>query len=320
MDVVWVVLLGLLLGGYFVVDGFDIGTGVLLRRLGRTEGERRMLITAIGPFFLGNEVWLVAVGGVLSGAFPLVEDRALGGLYPLVASGLLIWVLRDAAVWFRSRQPSSRWRAGWDRLLVAASTAFAAFWGMVVGAALAGLPEPGTTAGAWQLTGPYALLWAAVLVTLFAAHGAIFLVVRLRDDMATRARETAAHLLRPAAALLVLAVGAGAVFVLPREWSVVLPVTGIGALAAGALWAANAAVRADRHARALVLSSAAVASPVLMVLVRLAAQLPEGTADAGTLRTLGGIALAVLPLLAAAQTWMWRAFRRPVDAGTVVFF
>ncbi|GAA3517021.1 hypothetical protein FHR32_007135 [Streptosporangium album] len=209
MDLVWAVLLGLLFCGYFVVDGFDIGTGLLLRRVGRTEGERRALITAIGPFFLGNEVWLVAVGGVLAGAFPLVKDRALGGMYALVVAGLLVWVLRDVSIWFRSRRASPGWRAGWDRMLVATSAAFAAFWGLLTGAALAGLPPAGTTAGAARLAGPYPLLWAAALVALVAAHGSVFLAVRLSGDLAKRAEAEAARLLRPAAGLLALAVLAG---------------------------------------------------------------------------------------------------------------
>ncbi|WP_433348969.1 cytochrome d ubiquinol oxidase subunit II [Microtetraspora malaysiensis] len=320
MDLVWAVLLGLLFCGYFVVDGFDIGTGLLLRRVGRTEGERRALLTAIGPFFLGNEVWLVAVGGVLAGAFPLVKDRGLGGMYPLVVVGLLVWVVRDVSVWFRSRRASLGWRAGWDRMLVVTSAAFAAFWGLFTGAAFAGLPPAGTTAGAARLAGPYPLLWAVTMVALFAAHGSVFLTARLSGDLMNRAETTASRLLRPAAGLLALAVAAGAVLVLPKRWEVLLPAVLIGGLGAAALWAASAAVRRGRHGRALTLTSLAAASPVAVLLVRLAWDLPDAAADDATLSTLGGFALVTLPLPAAAQAWMWWAFRRRVDAGTVVFF
>ncbi|MFF5212001.1 cytochrome d ubiquinol oxidase subunit II [Streptosporangium sp. NPDC000396] len=322
MELLWPTLLGVLFAGYFVVDGFDIGTGLLLRRIGRTEAERRALITSIGPFFLGNEVWLVAVGGVLTGAFPLLKDRVLGGLYLLVVAGLLIWVLRDASIWFRSRKESARWRSGWDRSLTVTSAAFAVFWGLVIGALLGGLPPAGEagTAGPWELTGAYSLLWAGVMVVLFAAHGAVFLTVRLPADLVTSAEATAARLLRPAAGLLGFAVLTGLVFVVPWEPGRSLPVGVIGASAVAALWFASGSVTGRRYGRALALSAFAVASPALMIGFRLAPGLPDATADAASLRVLGGFTLGVLPLLVAMQVGMWWAFRRRVDARTVVFF
>ncbi|MEU0564571.1 cytochrome d ubiquinol oxidase subunit II, partial [Nonomuraea sp. NPDC005983] len=202
MDLLWPILLGLLFAGYFVVDGFDIGSGLLLRRLGRSEYERRAVLTSIGPFFLGNEVWLVAVGGVLAGAFPLMKDHLLGGLYLLIVAGLLIWVVRDAAIWFRSRRPSPRWRSGWDAVLGGSSGVFAVFWGLLVGALLTG-PPPLTDR--WLTAGINAAVWAVAMVLVFTTHGAVFLAVRLPADLAVRAAATATRLSRPAAGLLALA-------------------------------------------------------------------------------------------------------------------
>lgn len=112
MDLVWLGLLGLLLAGWSVLDGGNLGLGRSLRRIGRTGPERRLLLTAIGPFLLGGEVWLVAAAGLLIGAFPALEKDLLYAYYPLVVTLVVAWVLRDIGVWFRSRRPSAAWQRG----------------------------------------------------------------------------------------------------------------------------------------------------------------------------------------------------------------
>lgn len=163
MDVIWFILLGLLLTGYFACDGVTTGSGILLRALGRTERERRAVITSFGPFFLANEVWLIATGGVLLGAFPLLERHLLAGLHPFVVAVLVAWVLRDAAVWFRSRIGLAGWRSRWDRLLVVASCALAALWGLVLGVLMYGLPSDHPDGDWLGRIGLYTPLWAVVV-------------------------------------------------------------------------------------------------------------------------------------------------------------
>ncbi|MFI6537341.1 cytochrome d ubiquinol oxidase subunit II [Nonomuraea sp. NPDC050547] len=317
MDLLWPILLGLLFAGYFVVDGFDIGAGLLLRRLGGGEYERRAVLTSIGPFFLGNEVWLVAVGGVLAGAFPLMKDHLLGGLYLLIVAGLLIWVVRDAAIWFRSRRPSPRWRAGWDAMLGGSSGVFAVFWGLLVGTLLTG-PPPLTDR--WLVAGINAAVWAVVMVLLFTTHGAVFLAARLPADLAARATATATRLSRPAAGLLALASLAQLAVPGPGGIATTVPVVLLGLLAAAALWAAPAALAKSRYGSAVALTSFAAAVPAVLASLRLAGGLSDVTADPATLSVLSGFLVILVPVLAAMQAWMWWTFRRRVHAGTVVFF
>ncbi|MEU8356199.1 cytochrome d ubiquinol oxidase subunit II [Nonomuraea sp. NPDC048882] len=308
MDLLWTVLLMLFLNLYAVTDGFAIGVGMLLHRVGRTGEQRRTLLTTIGPFFLGNEVWLVVAGGVLAGAFPRAEARLAEWLYPVVVAGLLIWAVRDASVWFRSRLPSARWRVGWDRVLNVASLAFAAFWGAAVGAALHGM-------------GPFVLVWAVVAVVLLAAHGAVFAALRSPAELAEAAKTLASGLLGPAALLLALVPLTGFLISgLPGESLPLAAPVAVGGAGAAALWTARTAVRAESFGRAVALTSAAITSVTVLVGVRLGPELIQAAAGAETLRVLGGFALILLPLLAGAQVWMWRTFRRRVDARTALFF
>ncbi|PRX63750.1 cytochrome bd-I ubiquinol oxidase subunit 2 apoprotein [Nonomuraea fuscirosea] len=312
MDLLWIILLMLFLNLYAVTDGFAIGVGMLLHRMGRTSEQRRTLLTVIGPFFLGNEVWLVVAGGVLAGAFPLAEARLSEGLYLMVVAGLLIWASRDASIWFRSRLASVRWRVAWDRVLNVASVAFAAFWGAAVGAALHG-------------TGPFTLVWATVAVVLLAAHGAVFAALRSPAELAVDAQALASRLLGPAAVLLALAPLTGFLIgglpgeSLPLAVPVAVPVA-VGGAGAAALWTARTAVRAESYGRAVALTSTAITSVTVLVGVRLGPELAQAAAGAESLRVLGGFALILLPLLAGAQVWMWRTFRQRVDARTVLFF
>ncbi|MBF8189287.1 cytochrome d ubiquinol oxidase subunit II [Nonomuraea sp. K274] len=161
--------------GYLVLGGADIGVGMTLPYLGRSAGERREVIAAIAPFFLGNEVWLVATGGVLAGLFPELEGELLGGNYSLVVTLLLAWVVRDMGLWCRSRVPGARWQAFWDGTIVAGSWGLALGWGLLLGHVLLGL------------SGPFAVLPALVVAALFGTHGLAFATLRLRGTLRERA-------------------------------------------------------------------------------------------------------------------------------------
>ncbi|MEU9834040.1 cytochrome d ubiquinol oxidase subunit II [Streptosporangium sp. NPDC048047] len=186
MDILWLGVLALLLIGYFALEGFDIGLGLLLPVLGRTPRDRDRIVAAMAPFVLANEVWLVAVAGVLFGAFPAAEGEALFGLYPLVVSLLLSWIVRDAGLWFRRRLDGPAWRAAWDWAIFAGSAGLALSWGMALAAMAGGLSGP-----AIGLPG----IGAGLLVAAaFAFHGWTFASWRLPDGP-TGARRTGTALL-----------------------------------------------------------------------------------------------------------------------------
>lgn len=313
MDVVWLLAVGLLLGGWFALDGFSLGLGMLLPTLGRDTTERRRVITAMAPFFLANEVWLVAFAGVLIAAFPEVEASLLTGSYPIVVALIVAWLVRDASVWFRSRRPSRRWRARWDAVLSAASVAFPAAVGILVGSLAQGVPVGGARPG--SLT-PYAVACAATVVALFALHGAAFVAVRTTGEPRRRARRIARRLVLPVLGLLLALVAgtvvAGADALLPAFMS---GGAGLAALALGGL-----ALGRGRDGRAFAATTVATASLPLMVGAGVASRLLAGAADPVTLGRLAVIALPVIPLVLAAQAWLWWVFRHRVDEHSVVFF
>ncbi|MEV4382501.1 cytochrome d ubiquinol oxidase subunit II [Streptosporangium sp. NPDC049644] len=194
MDILWLGVFALLLIGYFALEGFDIGAGMLLPVLGRTQRDRDEIVTAVAPFVLAGEVWLVAVAGVLFGAFPAIEGEVLFGLYPLVVLLLVSWILRDAGLWFRRRADGSAWRTTWDWAICAGSCGLALSWGMALVALAGGLSGPPIS-----LLG---LVGALVTAALFALHGWTFLSWRLPGRV-TGARRTGWALLGSACAAAV---------------------------------------------------------------------------------------------------------------------
>ncbi|XVQ88195.1 cytochrome d ubiquinol oxidase subunit II [Microbispora siamensis] len=180
MDAFWFGLLGALFGVYLVLDGTVIGAGMLLRAVGPGERARRATVTAFGPFFLGNEVWLVVTVATFLAVLPRLEGPLFRTHYHLIAVVLVLWTVRDAAVWFRSRLERPSWRRGWDRVLSGASGAFAVALGLLAGNVVATTPgsEPVRMPFGW-----YPLLWALTVTVVLLVHGATFLVVRLPVDL-----------------------------------------------------------------------------------------------------------------------------------------
>ncbi|TYK45006.1 cytochrome d ubiquinol oxidase subunit II [Actinomadura decatromicini] len=175
MESLAVVLLAVFSAGYLVLAGADVGVGMLLPWLGRDERERRLVIASFAPFFLGNEVWLVAAAGLVAGAFPGLEHELLAELYPLVVVLLVGWVVRDMGLWLRGRVDAAAWRAVWDGAVVAGSWALALAWGSVLGSVLGG---GGLNAGS---------VLGLPLALVFAWHGAGFARWRLPVGLAGRA-------------------------------------------------------------------------------------------------------------------------------------
>ena len=188
-------LLGAVFAGYFALAGYDYGVGVLLRSTAKTDEERRLVLGALGPFFLGNEVWLVAGLGLLLAAFPLAEGALLSGLYPVLVPLMAAIVLFTAAVQIRSRAAFAR--PAWDLAIVVSGFIIAFGWGAVFGLVLQGLPVR---------LGPLPLITGALTTALFTLHGATLLRLRTPAPIAERAATIANRMTYSAA---VLAVAAG---------------------------------------------------------------------------------------------------------------
>ncbi|NBE94895.1 cytochrome d ubiquinol oxidase subunit II [Nonomuraea sp. KC401] len=179
MEVIWFVFFAVLLAGYFALEGFDLGVGLLLPVLGRTRENRDRMVAAVAPYVLANEVWLVAVAGTMVGVYPLLEGEVLFGLYPLVVAMLLSWVVRDAGLWFRRRLDGYAWRGLWDAAIAFGSLGLSFGWGMTLYAAATGFASPPVH--------PLGVLLGVVMTLLFALHGWTFLAWRTPGEFgATR--------------------------------------------------------------------------------------------------------------------------------------
>ncbi|MET9622103.1 cytochrome d ubiquinol oxidase subunit II [Streptomyces sp. NPDC006464] len=183
-DTLAVVLPAFFATGWFILGGSDLGTGMLLPYLGRTAHERRLVIASFAPFFLGNEVWLIATAAVLAGCFPTLEGELLAGQYPVLVALLAGWVVRDTGLWSRGRVSGDggrRRRALCDAAVVCGSWTVALSVGLLLAALLTGAPyEP--------VGGPAGVLVALAVAALFAVHGLGFATLRLTGPPFERAR------------------------------------------------------------------------------------------------------------------------------------
>jgi cytochrome d ubiquinol oxidase subunit II len=194
--VVWFVIMSVILAGYAVLDGFDLGVGIL-HRLAKNDHERRLFLNAIGPIWDGNEVWLVVFGGVLFAAFPEAYATVFSGFYTAFMLLLFALLFRATSIEFRSKAESRAWRSAWDIGFFASSLTATFLFGVGVGNAMVGIPldERGVyTGGFWDLLGPYPLLLGLLTVSMFAMHGALFLYLKLpKGDLHRRLKEWTWH-------------------------------------------------------------------------------------------------------------------------------
>jgi cytochrome d ubiquinol oxidase subunit II len=325
METAWLLVLGFLLAGYFVLAGYDYGVQLLLPAVGRDERERRTALAALGPFFFGNEVWLVAVAGVLFGAFPFLEGTLIAGLYPLVVTVLCGLVLGKAAVQLRGRVSGRVARHCLDALVVVGGAVPAVGWGIVFGVLLHGVPRgaDGTFAiGPAELLDPFVLLCGVTTGALFAGHGAVFLALRTRGWLAERAGALARPLLAGAVLPAIAAALVGGIAVPRPEIAAAL-----AAVLVLAAIAAQWAMTAGRVGGAFALTSVALAVPVPLlgaashpyVLVstvdpRFGMTVTDAAADGATLAPLTAFGVVVLPVVLAYQAWSWWVFRGRVDS------
>lgn len=184
----WFVLLGVLLAGYAILDGFDLGVGMLHVLVAREDTERRVVLNSIGPIWDGNEVWLVTFGGALFAAFPEAYATTFSGFYLPFVLLLFMLMFRAAAIEFRSKVRSTAWRATWDLAFAGSSFGATALMGVAVGNLVWGVPlQDGVMrASTLSLLHPYALLVGALAVALFAMHGSLFLYLKTEGALQER--------------------------------------------------------------------------------------------------------------------------------------
>jgi cytochrome bd ubiquinol oxidase subunit II len=187
---IWFLLIAVLWIGYFVLEGFDFGVGMLLHAVGRTETDRRVVINTIGPVWDGNEVWLLVAGGATFAAFPEWYATLFSGFYLPLLAVLVALIVRGVAFEFRGKIDSAAWRRNWDLAIAFGSALPALLWGVAFANIVRGVPIDANheyVGTVFTLLNPYALLGGLTTVSLFALHGAVFLALRTTDEVRARA-------------------------------------------------------------------------------------------------------------------------------------
>ena len=195
LRLVWWSLLGVLLIGFAVMDGFDLGVATLLPAVARTDEERRIVLNVIGPVWEGNQVWLILGGGAIFAAFPPLYAVSFSGFYFAMFLILVALILRPVGFKFRSKVPDARWRSVWDWALFVSGLVPAFVFGVAVGNVLLGAPfhfddvlRPIYTGGFFDLLSPFALLCGLVSLAMLIAHGAGMLAMKTEGAISLRAR------------------------------------------------------------------------------------------------------------------------------------
>ena len=184
----WFILVGVLFAGFFILEGFDYGVGILLPFAGKNDTERRVILNTIGPFWDGNEVWLLTAGGAIFAAFPNWYATLFSGFYLAFFLILIGLIVRGVAIDFRSKVDSAAWRKTWDGLFFIGSLLPALLFGVAVSNFLTGVPIDANmefVGNLFTLITPYTLLGGIVFVLVFAYHGALFLSLKSGVDSLT---------------------------------------------------------------------------------------------------------------------------------------
>lgn len=326
LQTVWFLLVTVLLIGYAVLDGFDLGVGVL-HLFARSEQERRLHINAIAPVWDGNEVWLLTAGGALFAAFPPVYATVFSGFYLALVLVLLALIFRAVAMEFRGKVDSPGWRRAWDWAFGLGSLLPAVLFGVAFGNVVRGLPidaDGRYTGSFFDLLNPYALAVGVLSLALFVVHGALYLAVRTDGSLRERMRSVVSQWWPVCVVLYII------VMVLTFIESPSLLASGYGrpvfwvllVLLTFAVIAIPAATGAGRHLAAFLASSLLLACMIGLAAASLYPRLAPSRIDpawsldiynaSSTSRTLTVMLIIAgvgVPIVLVYTTWIYWSFR-----------
>jgi len=329
LNTLWFVLIGVLFTGFFVLEGFDYGVGILLPFVGKTDEERRRVINTIGPVWDGNEVWILTGGGAIFAAFPHWYATLFSGFYLALLLMLLALIVRAVAFEFRSKDKHPAWRATWDWMIFFGSAVPALLWGVALANLLAGVPIDQTktfTGGFLDLLSPYTLLAGLATLTLFTTHGAVFLDLKSTEPIRARAL-AATKKAGPAATVLLLLFAVGT-----YVWTDAFTRLGINPglvplFALGALLAAGALIHRESMGWAFVMTTLTILFTVATLFISLYPRVMVSTLDPEwsltvynassspyTLKVISIVALVFVPVVLAYQAWTYWVFRHRITA------
>ncbi len=319
---VWFVLIAVLWIGYFFLEGFDFGVGVLTKLLARDRAEKRVLINTIGPVWDGNEVWLLTAGGATFAAFPEWYATLFSGFYLPLLIILVCLIIRGVAFEYRAKRPEENWQRNWEQAIFWTSLIPAFLWGVAFGNIVRGVKidaDMEYVGGFWELLNPYALLGGLVTFTLFTFHGAVFASLKTVGDIRARARALAFRL-GLVTAVLALAFLVWTQLDTGNGWSLAVMLVAVVALA-GAI----AAIKAGREGWSFGLSGVTIAAAVAMLFLALFPNVmpsslnPEwsltvtnASSSPYTLKIMTWCAAIATPLVLLYQSWTYWVFRKRI--------
>lgn len=319
---VWFVLIAVLWTGYFFLEGFDFGVGVLTKLLARDRAEKRVLINTIGPVWDGNEVWLLSAGGATFAAFPEWYATLFSGFYLPLLLILVCLIVRGVAFEYRVKRPEENWQRNWENAIFWTSLIPAFMWGVAFGNIVRGVKIDQHfeyVGGFWDLLNPYAILGGLVTLTLFTFHGTVFVGLKTVGDIRARARKLA---LRLGLVTAVLALG----FLI---WTQVDNGDGKSLVAVivavVSLVVALVAVNAGREGWAFMLSGLTIVAAVAMLFLSLfpnvmpsslndewSLTVTNASSSPYTLRIMTWCAGIAIPIVLLYQSWTYWVFRKRI--------
>jgi cytochrome d ubiquinol oxidase subunit II len=328
LETFWFCLIAVLWAGYFLLEGFDFGVGMLLPFVPRDDGERSTQLRTIGPVWDGNETWLVVAGGATFAAFPAWYATMFSGLYLALLLVLFFLIIRVVSFEWRSKSETPGWRALWTWANTIGSTGAAFVWGVGLSCLVHGLPidSQGEYAGGfWDLFTPYTVFAGLSVVILFAFHGAIFLTLRTVGDVHHRAARAARGLAGPAAVVGAAFLVSTVIVATDRNEKDLFPPALPAAVGIAALALAVAFLFAGRSRSAFAMTAVATVSLVATLFTSLYPRVMVSSPDFGNsltvsdaasshyaLTVMSVVALVLVPLVLLYQGWSYYVFRHRV--------
>jgi cytochrome bd ubiquinol oxidase subunit II len=327
LNTLWFILISTLFIGFFFLEGFDFGVGMLVPILGKDDTERRVLINSIGPFWDANEVWLITAGGAMFAAFPNWYATLFSGFYLALFLMLLALIGRGVAFEFRSKVESSRWRGTWDWILFFGSFLPPFLWGIALANLMKGVPidaHMNYVGGFFNLLNPYALICGISVALLFLLHGALFVTIRTASEVQEKASAFAMKIGGITTAMLFLVV------ILTYFQTDIFTRLGVDPgpipIAAGlTLISVRFLIRAKRYGWAFAMTGTTIILSTITVFMGLYPRVMisslnpawsltvyNASSSPYSLRVMTIVALIVLPLVLLYQTWSYWVFRKRV--------
>jgi cytochrome bd ubiquinol oxidase subunit II len=329
LNIVWFILIAILYVGFFFLEGFDFGVGMLLPFLGRNDVERRTIMNTIGPHWDGNEVWLITAGGATFAAFPHWYATMFSGFYPALFLLLLALIVRGVSFEFRGKEAAPKWRSFWDWALAVASFLAAFLLGVAFANLAKGVPidaKMNYTGSFWTLLNPYGLIGGLSNAAGFLLIGAIFLSLKTGGELGQRAQAAARKLWYPAVALILALLVTTYIYTdILDHLGVdpgVVPIAAFAALllAGYFIWRKMngwAFALMGTHLALTLISCFQIMFPRVMISSidpAFSLTIYNASSSPYTLKVMSIVALIFVPVVLAYQGWTYWVFRKRIEA------